>query len=131
MAIPNNILSVKIGKELFAFDGEDIEQILRVPSITPMPLTCSGIRGVASISGRTVTIVDMATILSSGSIDEQQKDARVLTVECDNVEYGILVDEVLEMESVDESNYELSNKEDVKITGLYKKGNDILQIIDT
>jgi purine-binding chemotaxis protein CheW len=131
MAIPNNILSVKIGEELFAFDGEDIEQILRVPDITPMPLTCSGIRGVSSISGRTVTIVDMATILGSGTIDEKQTDARVLTVKCDEVEYGILVDAVLEMESVDESNYEVSNKDDVKITGLYKKEDNIFQIIDT
>ncbi|MEA3512750.1 MAG: chemotaxis protein CheW [Campylobacterota bacterium] len=131
MAIPNNILSVKIGKELFAFDGEDIEQILRVPEVTAMPLTCDGIRGVSSISGRTVTVVDMATILSSGSIDEKKTDARILTVKCDDVEYGILVDEVLEMESVDNENYEESDKEDVKISGLYKKDEKIIQIIDT
>jgi len=131
MAIPNNILSVKIGEELFAFDGEDIEQIIRVPEITPMPLTCSGIRGVSSISGRTVTVVDMATILSSGNVNEKEKDARVLTVKCDEVEYGILVDEVLEMQSVDNANYEESSKDDVKISGLYKKDDKILQIIDT
>lgn len=130
MTIPNNILSVKIGEELFAFDGEDIEQILRVPDITAMPLTSSGIRGVSVISGRTVTVVDMATILSSGSIDEKQKDARVLTVQCGGVDYGILVDVVLEMESVDESHYEESDKEDTKISGLYKKDEKIIQIID-
>ncbi len=131
MAIPNNILSVKIGKELFAFDGEDIEQILRVPDITTMPLTCEAIRGVASISGRTVTVVDMATILGNGNVDVKQTDARILTVKCDEVEYGILVDEVLEMESVDNTNYEESDKEDIKISGLYKEDEKIIQVIDT
>jgi len=131
MAIPNNILSVKIGNELFAFDGEDIEQILRVPDITPMPLTCSGIRGVSSISGRTVTVVDMAIILGGETINDKEKNARVLTVKCNDIEYGILVDEVLEMESVNNSNYEESSQDDVKISGLYKKDDKILQIIDT
>ena len=59
MSIPNNILSVKIGEELFAFDGEDIKQILRVPDITKMPLTPSGIKGVASVSGIKITIIYM------------------------------------------------------------------------
>ena len=131
MAIPTNILSVKIGEELFAFDGVDIEQILRVPAITNMPLTSGGIRGVASISGRTVTVVDMGIILGNSSIDEKKTDARVLTVKCDDIEYGILVDEVLEMEGVDEDNYEVSTKDDAKISGLYKKDDKILQIIDT
>ena len=131
MSIPNNILSVKIGGELFAFDGEEVEQILRVPDITTMPLTSSGIKGVSSISGRTVTIVDMGIVLVNTHIDETQKDARVLTISCDDVEYGVLVDEVLEMVAVDEDNYELSNKEDGKISAIYKKDNIIIQIIDT
>jgi purine-binding chemotaxis protein CheW len=130
MSIPNNILSVKIGGELFAFDGEEIEQILRVPDITVMPLTSSGIKGVSSISGRTVTIVDMGIILSNTHINETQKDARVLTVSCDGIEYGILVDEVLEMVAVKESNYEVSSKEDGKISAIYKRDNVIIQIID-
>ena len=129
--IPINILSVKIADELFAFNGEDIEQILRVPDITPMPLTCKGIKGVSSVSGRTITIVDMANILGCGNVDHEKTDARVLTVNCSGVEYGILVDEVLEMESIDTDNYEVSKKDDVKISGLYKKSDKIYQIIDT
>ncbi len=131
MSIPNNILSVKIGEELFAFDGEDIEQILRVPQITKMPLTTSGIKGVSSVSGKTITVVDMGVILIDTQVDESKKDARVLTVSCDGVEYGMLVDEVLEMQTVNESNYELSSKEDVKISAIYKIKEHIVQIIDT
>lgn len=130
MSIPNNILSVKIGSELFAFDGEQIEQILRVPKITIMPLTSDSIRGVSSISGRTVTIIDMSIILGSKKIDENQNDARVLTVKNDGKEYGILVDAVLEMDSIIQENYEVSKKENSKISAVYKKEDKIYQIID-
>jgi len=131
MATPINILSVRIGHELYAFDGEEIEQILRVQPITPMPLTCESIRGVSSISGRTVTIIDMGEVLSLGRIDASKTDARVLTIKCNDTEYGLLVDEVLEMESVDTANYEESDDADAKIIGFYKKDDDILQIIDS
>lgn len=131
MSIATNILSVKIGKELFAFDGEKIEQILRVPSITVMPLTSDSIKGVSSISGRTVTIVDMAMILGKGEINTSNNEARVLTIKYEDKEYGVLVDAVLEMESVQEENYEISKKDDSKISGLYKKDEKIYQIIDT
>jgi purine-binding chemotaxis protein CheW len=130
MSIPNNILSVKIGNELYAFDGDKVEQILRVPAITKMPLTQNGLRGISSISGKVVTMIDMGIILGHTKIDTSKVDARVLTIKCDGSDYGILVDEVLGMESVDEENYEESQKENTKISGLYKRSNKIYQIID-
>jgi len=130
MNIPQNILSVKIGKELYAFDGNKVEQILRVPAITKMPLTQSGLKGIASINGKIITIIDMGLVLGQSLVEESKVDARVLTIKCDGNDYGLLVDEVLGMEGVDESNYEISKKKDVKISGLYKKGETIYQIID-
>ncbi|PHO08964.1 hypothetical protein CPG37_11600 [Malaciobacter canalis] len=131
MSTPINILSVKIGEGLFAFDGAKVEQILRVPSITSMPLTSNSIKGVSSISGKTTTIVDMATILNKVEVDTSSKQARVLTIKYEDKEYGVLVDAVLEMESVEEENYEVSKKDNSKISGLYKKDEKIYQIIDT
>ncbi|WP_404317077.1 chemotaxis protein CheW [Malaciobacter canalis] len=131
MSTPINILSVKIGEGLFAFDGEKVEQILRVPSITSMPLTSNSIKGVSNISGKTTTIVDMATILNKVEVDTSSKQARVLTIKYEDKEYGVLVDAVLEMESVEEENYEVSKKDNSKISGLYKKDEKIYQIIDT
>lgn len=130
MSIPNNILSVNIGNEVYAFDGDKVEQILRVPSITKIPLTQSGLRGISSISGKVVTMIDMGIILGHNQIDESKVDARVLTIKCNGCDYGVLVDEVLGMESIEEENYEKSQKENVKISGLYKKNNKIYQIID-
>ena len=131
MSIPQNILSVKVGDELFAFDGDKIEQILRVPTITKMPLASNGIKGVSSLSGKIVTIIDLGIIVANNKpVDESKKDARVLTIRCENSDYALLVDEVLGMDNVDESSYEASNKDDSKISGLYKKDDEIYQIVD-
>lgn len=130
MSIPNNILSVKIGNELYAFDGDKVEQILRVPAITKMPLTQSALRGISSISGKVVTMIDMGILLGHSQVDVSKVDSRVLTIKCDGSDYGILVDEVLGMESVEEHNYEESQKENSKISGLYKNSNKIFQIIN-
>jgi purine-binding chemotaxis protein CheW len=131
MSIPQNILSVKVGDELFAFDGDKIEQILRVPSITKMPLASNGIKGVSSLSGKIVTIIDLGIVVANNKpVDENRKNARILTICCDGSDYALLVDEVLGMENVDETSYEESNKDDSKISGLYKKDDEIYQIVD-
>ena len=130
MQIPTNILEVKIGDELFAFNGDKVEQILRVSEITPVPLTDKRIKGVSSISGKIVTIVDIGLLLSTNAIDEKLTNTRILTVNYNGNGYGILVNEVLGMTSVDNDNYEVVEKEDEKIAGFYKKDDDIFQIIN-
>ncbi|MEA3314236.1 MAG: chemotaxis protein CheW, partial [Campylobacterota bacterium] len=133
MNIPKNILSVKIKGELFAFNGNSVEQILRVPAITRMPLANKGIKGVASVSGQIVTVIDTSVIF----IDEDELnkkdnsiiDSRILTIKCNGNNYGLLVDEVMGMDTVVEENYSLSN-EDSKISAIYKKDDKIYQVIN-
>lgn len=130
MNIPENLLSVKIDENLFAFDGDKIEQILRVPDVTAIPLADKGVKGVSTISGKVVAIIDMGEVLSLSSVDEKKLSARVLTIACDGCDYGILVDEVLGMEAVDEINYEVSEESAAVICGFYKTETDIYQIIN-
>ncbi len=129
MSIPENILSVKIDGELFGFDGNNIEQILRVPAISDIPLSSSGIKGLSSISGKIVTIIDTGILLDLNKVIDTNSSARLLTINCDENNYGLLVDEVVGMSSVDEDNYELSNDNN-KIKAIYKQKDDICQIVD-
>lgn len=130
MNVPNNILEVKLGEEFYAFDGDKVEQILRVPPITPVPLSDRKIRGVSSISGKIVTILDMGMILGGQQVDVSHTDTRILTVKLGESTYGILVDEVLIMTSIVPENYEAVEKEGEKIGGFYKQDEAIYQIIN-
>jgi purine-binding chemotaxis protein CheW len=130
MSIPHNILGVKIEGEFYAFDGDRVEQILRVPHITPVPLSDEAIIGVSSISGKIITVVDTGLILGGKQIDYKNPNARILTIDYQGATYGVLVDEVLVMTTLDRSNYEAVEKGNGKITGFYKQSDAIYQIID-
>ena len=130
MSIPHNILGVKIEGEFYAFDGDRVEQILRVPHITPVPLSDEAIIGVSSISGKIITIVDTGLILGGKKIDHKNQNARILTIDFQGSTYGVLVDEVLVMTTLDRANYEAVEKGNGKITGFYKQSDAIYQIID-
>lgn len=130
MEAPNNILEVKLGGDFYAFDGDKVEQILRVPSITPVPLSNENVRGVSSISGKIITIVDMGIIFGGESIDVKNTNARILTMQYNGAVYGVLVDEVLVMTNIDQKNYESVENEGEKIAGFYKQNEIIYQIID-
>ena len=131
MSIPQNILSVKIDGEIYGFNGNNIEQILRVPTISDIPLSFNGIKGLSSISGKIVTIIDTGVLLDLTKVDETNTKARLLTIKCGENNYGFLVDEVVGMTSIIEENYELTTQ-DNKIEAIYKDENsdNICQIIN-
>jgi len=132
MNIPKNILSVKIKGELFAFNGNNVEQILRVPPITTMPLATKGIKGIASVSGQIVTVIDTSVIFieeDENSEVNSNIQSRILTIKCNGNNYGLLVDEVLGMDTIVQENYSVSN-DDSKISAIYKKDDKIYQIIN-
>lgn len=130
MSIPKNILGIKLYGEYYAFDGDKIEQILRVPSITPIPLCDKGVIGVSSISGKITTILDTSIGIGGDRIESEKATARVLTILFENSLYGLLVDEVLVMSSIDEHEYEEVHKGNDKIVGFYKHDGVVYQIID-
>ncbi len=130
MKIPENILEVKVAGEYFGFDGDTIQQILRVPNITPVPLSTPSLRGVVSLGGRIVTIIDMGIVLGYDSIDISNDKCRILTLGVDGSDYALLVESAEDMGTVETQNYESMEKNDDMIAGFYKQKNRICQVID-
>ncbi len=130
MKIPENILEVKIADEYFGFDGDAIEQILRIPNITPVPLSTSSLRGVVSLSGKIVTVIDTAVVLGYDPIDISNDKCRILTLNIDGSDYALLVDSAEDMGGVESENYESMDKNDSMIAGFYKQRSRICQVVD-
>ena len=128
--MPENLLIVKVFDELFGFDGNIIEQILKVPLITPIPLASSGIKGISNINGRIATIIDLSTVLVNRSIDTTKQKTRVLTIKCNENDYGLIVDEVIGMVGVIQEHYEEANEDNHKIKALYKQDEEIIQVVN-
>lgn len=99
-------LAFMLGTEAYAVDIANIVEILKPLPITEVPRADPEIVGVMSVRGRLVTVVDLKRrfrLTRSFSID---KRARILLVDGAGEEIGLLVDEVLQVYRLAESEIE-------------------------
>ena len=54
------LLGVQVGSELWLVDLAEAGEILPVPALTPVPLTCSWLRGLANVRGTLYAVNDFA-----------------------------------------------------------------------
>jgi len=125
-----NILEVRVGKEIFGFNVDDIEQILRVPPITHMPLSDYSVLGVAVLSGKIVYAVDLGRVLVGESIDLNCDNTRLLTLSGSEGSDAFVVDEVLGMIEVDKKNLEQNIDENSFLDGFYKTEDHVVQLLN-
>jgi len=125
----DNILEVRVGDEVYGFNADEIEQILVVPAITPIPLSDSSVLGVAVLSGNIVHVVDLGLAIGVSNIDIKDDKARLLTLS--NTEYSesFVVDEVLGMLEVDEQRLEENSDESSFLGGFYKADDHVVQLL--
>jgi len=59
-------LGVQVGEQNWLIDLVEASEVLRVPPITPVPLTRPWFRGVANVRGNLYSVVDFAEFLGTG-----------------------------------------------------------------
>lgn len=86
----------KLGSESFGIDIFRVHEIIRLKEITPIPRTASHIRGLVNLRGNTIPVIDLRSRLAmTGS--EESESMRIIVVESDHGNIGIVVDEVSEV----------------------------------
>ncbi len=92
----NQVVSFKIGKEVFGVYIHNVQEIIRVPEITPVPEMPSFVEGVVNLRGKIVSIIDLSKRLKiEGS--SRTKTSRILIVEVEKKVIGLLVGAVTEI----------------------------------
>jgi purine-binding chemotaxis protein CheW len=127
---PENLLEVKVGEEVFGFDADKIEQILRVPAITNIPLSHEAVLGVCVLFGKIYNVIDLGVLLNTKSVSIENESARILTLSKEGGYSAIAVDSVIGMREVDEKSYEECEKNSEGVVGFYKGSDYIVQILD-
>ncbi len=79
------IIRFRTGGRDFAFEIDAVERTERVPMVTPVPRSPSYIRGVATLRGGVVCVLDLRHLLS-GEQGTSPTDAKSLLVVCDGGE---------------------------------------------
>ena len=97
------LLCVRVEGTSYAVPVENVREIVRVRSITPIPRTASCVRGVISLRGEIIQVIDLRLRLGLPPA-AIAKANRIVVVQADDSRVaGVLVDDVREVLRVSES----------------------------
>jgi twitching motility protein PilI len=98
-------VAFRIGPEAFLVPREEIREVMAYPSqITRVPGARNWLRGICSLRGQLMPIIDLRQYLGSG-VTPTGRTSRVLVVNHRDVPAGLLVDEVLGFRRFSESEH--------------------------
>lgn len=86
----------RLGTESYGIHIFRVNEIIRLREITPIPRTESHIRGLVNLRGKTIPVVDLRVRLGLEALDDSES-SRIIVVETDQGNVGIVVDEVREV----------------------------------
>ncbi|EFC90498.1 CheW protein [Dethiosulfovibrio peptidovorans DSM 11002] len=116
------ILVFGLNEENFGLDVQDIREIVRVPpTITRVPNAPSHIKGVINLRGTIVPVLDVSMRIGEGS-NEETSESRIIVVEYSDVLFGILVDDVKEVNTIYESQIEQVSDLDSAVDQEFMRG---------
>lgn len=127
------ILIVKHNNNLYGINTENVEHILRVVDMTPVPLAPNAVIGLCAIEGSIVNVLDFSQLLQeTNKIDVDDPKSRLITVHSNEMMYSILTQEVVNNVTVQQNDIEYIAPEQQREDGviaLYKYEKSILQVL--
>ena len=90
------ILTFRLLKEEFAFEISHLNEILRLQRITPVPKMPEYVRGITSLRGKIIPVIDLKKKLSlSDNSDYQDSKSKILIIKGTRGPVGAIVDRVI------------------------------------
>ncbi len=132
------LVGFRIGDEEFGVDILMVQEIIRLPAITPIPNSPRFILGMINLRGRVIPIIDLRQRLRINGKNpaEAGRTMRILILEMDSHQTGFIVDSVSEVMKVPEAEIEptphlLTLSIDARyIEGVIKLANRLLILLD-
>lgn len=94
-----------MGSEEYGLPIDSINDIMRVPDINKLPDTSDYLLGVIKVKGRIIPIIDLKKKLN-GTFTHINEDCRIIVVEINYKEVGLLVDRIKQNVNIDSSGLE-------------------------
>lgn len=134
----DSFLSFKLKEEVFALEVEKVIEIMEVPKITFIPKAPTYMKGVINLRGKVIPVIDAGLKFGLKPI-ELSINSCIIIVEIENqesqIEFGILVDQVLEVFEFSKNNLQASPSVDSDynleyIKGITKIEEEFVMVID-
>ncbi len=128
-------LAFMLGPEAYAIEIGNIVEILKPLPITEVPRADPGVVGVMSVRGRLVTVLDLKRRFRLARSFTMDRKSRILLVDAVSEEIGLLVDEVLQVYRLSESEIEpptvLGTEQPLHVVGIGRpQGGAVLMLLD-
>lgn len=104
-------IGFRVGSRLFVSGIDEINELLAVPVLTPVPGTQPWLLGVANVRGNLVPVIDFARFLF-GTRTQPTERTRLLIVRQSGGSVALMVDEVFGQRTVDEQQRREAEPED-------------------
>ncbi len=86
-----------LGNEEYGADINQVREIIRTGTITPIPDSPDFIRGISNIRGEVPVIIDLKSRFFLPAVKREIEDRHIIITEQDKNIFGLLVDEVTEV----------------------------------
>ncbi|MEA2073414.1 MAG: chemotaxis protein CheW [Campylobacterota bacterium] len=123
------ILIIKNAHENYGVSTEDINQISRVPSLMPLPLRPAGVRGLCSVGGNVLSMVDMNLLLDMPEVDLDDSKSRIISLNNELSSQTLLVSDVYNTVEVESENIEYLENENDPVIAIYKYNDLLIQVL--
>ena len=127
-------VTFRLGEESYGVNVMQVQEVLRVSEIAPVPGAPGYVLGIINLRGNVVSVLD--TRLRFGLAKKATDDStRIIIIELESQTIGILVDSVAEVEDVQSSEVDaapsVGNEESARyIAGVVSRANGILILVD-
>lgn len=137
----NNVLEkkqyivVQLDEEQYGIDIQYIDNIVRMQRITRVPKAQSYFKGVINLRGEIIPVMSMR-IKFGLSLDEYTHKTRIIIIKLEaQAPIGVIVDEVKEVVTLDESNiekptYNMNEEKAVYLSGVGKHGEGLISLLN-
>lgn len=120
--------------EIYGVNIETVREIIRMQAVTYVPDAPDFVEGVINLRGRVIPVIDLRRRFGL-TVTEETSDSRVLVVDSEGEDLGVIVDAVTEVQRIAEDSIEpvsslVSTEQSDYIVGITKVGEQLIILLD-
>ena len=120
--------------EIYGVNIETVREIIRMQPVTFVPDAPDFVEGVINLRGRVIPVIDLRRRFGL-TVTEETNESRVLVVDSEGEDLGVIVDAVTEVQRITEDSIEpvsnlVSTEESEYIVGITKVEDQLIILLD-
>ncbi len=120
--------------EIYGVNIETVREIIRMQAVTFVPDAPDFVEGVINLRGRVIPVIDLRRRFGL-TVTEETNESRVLVVDSEGEDLGVIVDAVTEVQRITEDSIEpvsnlVSTEQSEYIVGITKVEDQLIILLD-